>query len=235
MFNSFQLKVIALIFMILDHIYTYMGSVSGVNIPIWFGYLGKLAAPIFFYLIVEGFFKTKSRISYMKRLFVFGIIMIFVDIIFNIHNNIFLSLGLAVALMNMMEYTKKCKQEGKDYWIGILCSVVIGILMIFTEASVYGLGMTLIFYFLKEKKILMSIAYILFSISPILSSLSLGEYFMESIFIWDYQWMMLFSIILILMYNGKLGLRNKFSKWMFYVIYPLHLIIIVLISRGLLF
>lgn len=58
---------------------------------------------------------------------------------------------------------------------------------------------------------------------------------MESIFIWDYQWMMVFSIILILMYNGKLGLRNKFSKWMFYVIYPLHLVIIVLISRGLLF
>lgn len=62
MFNSFQLKVIALIFMILDHIYTYMGSVSGINIPIWFGYLGKLAAPIFFYLIVEGFLRPRVEL-----------------------------------------------------------------------------------------------------------------------------------------------------------------------------
>ena len=43
--SSFALKVIAIIFMVLDHVLTY---VPGVNIPIWFGYLGKLAAPIFF-------------------------------------------------------------------------------------------------------------------------------------------------------------------------------------------
>ena len=46
--SSFQLKIIAILFMTLDHIYTYLNGVSGIEIPIWFGYLGKVSAPIFF-------------------------------------------------------------------------------------------------------------------------------------------------------------------------------------------
>lgn len=52
--DSFTLKIIAIITMLLDHIYTYIGP--SMSIPIWFGYLGKISAPIFFYLIIEGEF-----------------------------------------------------------------------------------------------------------------------------------------------------------------------------------
>lgn len=229
--NTFTVKILAIIFMVLDHVYTYIGGVEGVTIPIWFGYLGKLAAPIFFYLIVEGFFYTRSRKKYMVRLFSVAVIMIIIDIILGIHNNIFLSLGLGVLLMSTIEYCKNNKENVKRLIVGIGVFIVISILMIFTEASIYGLVMILVFYFLREKKIIMAIVYIVFSLLPVLQSLSLGEDFADAIFLWDYQWMMVFSIILILMYNGKLGLNNKFTKWLFYGFYPIHLIIIVLISQ----
>ena len=47
--DSFTLKIIAMIFMLMDHILTYIRTNGGVSIPIWFGYFGKIAAPIFFF------------------------------------------------------------------------------------------------------------------------------------------------------------------------------------------
>lgn len=103
LFSNFTLKIMAIIFMAMDHIYTYMNVALNNQVPIWFGYLGKLAAPIFFYLIVEGFYHTRSKNKYMQRIFSMGILMIIVDLLFKIHNNIFLSLGFAIAMLSMIE------------------------------------------------------------------------------------------------------------------------------------
>jgi len=96
----------------------------------------------------------------------------------------------------------------------------------FTEGSIFGLGMTLIFYFLNEKKIPMAIVFVLFSLWQVIGSLSLPDIY-EQLFMFDYQWMMVFAILPIIIYNGKLGLKNKFTKWMFYIFYPAHLAVIV--------
>ncbi|MCR1954902.1 conjugal transfer protein TraX [Clostridioides mangenotii] len=195
----------------------------------WFGYLGKIAAPIFFYLIVEGFFHTRSRKKYLERLAVFGIIMIGVDKLLGIHNNIFLSLTLSVAIMMLIEYFKTSGSATKKI-ISIIALIALGGAYMFTEGSIFGLGMTLIFYFLKEKKIPMAIVYVLFSLCQVIENLSSPEMY-DQLFIYDYQWMMVFAILPILMYNGKLGLKNKFTKWMFYIFYPAHLAVIVLIAN----
>lgn len=225
--SSFQLKVFAMIFMVMDHLYTYLNLKGGIDIPIWFGYIGKISAPIFFYLIVEGFFHTRNRKKYMVRLFSFGVLMVGVDLLLGINNNIFLSLGLSVALMTAIEFGKKSERYG----LSSVLAIGIGLLGMLTEASIYGVIMTLIFYFLREKKGWMVFTFILCSILPVYGAISMGSYFLESIFIWDYQWMMILSIPFILLYSGELGLKNKFTKWMFYLFYPLHLIVIILLSK----
>lgn len=225
--SSFQLKVFAMIFMVMDHLYTYLNLKGGIDIPIWFGYIGKISAPIFFYLIVEGFFHTRNRKKYMVRLFSFGVLMVGFDLLLGINNNIFLSLGLSVALMTAIEFGKKSERYG----LSSVLAIGIGLLGMLTEASIYGVIMTLIFYFLREKKGWMVFTFILCSILPVFGAISMGSYFLESIFIWDYQWMMILSIPFILLYSGELGLKNKFTKWMFYLFYPLHLIVIILLSK----
>lgn len=229
LFSNFTLKIMAIIFMAMDHIYTYMNVAFDNQVPIWFGYLGKLAAPIFFYLIVEGFYHTRSKNKYMQRLFSMAILMIAVDVIFNIHNNIFLSLGFAVAMLSMIEQAKLNPKGSQSRNIKIGLAIVFGIIGLFTEASIYGVGMVLIFYFLREKKVSMTIAYIIFSIYGLATMI--GPEFIDAAFLWDYQWMMVFAIIPILMYNGKLGMSNKFVKWMFYGFYPIHLIVIISIAN----
>lgn len=227
--SSFTLKILAIILMAMDHIYTYIGG-SGIDIPIWFGYLGKLAAPIFFYLIVEGFYHTRSRGKYLTRLFSMAIGMIGVDIIFNINNNVFLSLGFGVLLMWLVEYAKLNKENRLKSIAGILGAIFAGIILaFFTEASIYGLGMILIFYFLRNSKVKMVVAYIGFSLFIVTGAI--GPHMLEQLFLFDYQWMMLFAIVPILMYNGKLGMSNKWIKWLFYWFYPLHLILIVTIAN----
>lgn len=231
LFSSFTLKFMAIIFMAMDHIYTYLGGALNGGVPIWFGYLGKLAAPIFFYLIIEGFYHTKSRVKYMQRIFGMGFLMVGVDLFLGIHNNIFLSLGLGVAILCSIEYAKAHEKASKGFIFGVLATVLFGGLSIFTEASIYGLAMILVFYFLREKKALMCMVYVAISLFGVLSVI--GPSFMEAAFLWDYQWMMVFGIIPIIMYNGRLGLSNKFVKNMFYWFYPVHLIMIVVAAKML--
>jgi len=68
--NVFALKLIALITMIIDHI--------GAAFPDTFGFefrvIGRLAFPIFVFLLAEGFRHTKSHGKFLARLFVFAII-----------------------------------------------------------------------------------------------------------------------------------------------------------------
>lgn len=228
--TSFRLKILGSIFMILNNVYVYIGMIDGIYIPIWFGYLGQLAAPIFFYLIVEGFFHTKDRKKYLSRIIYSAILMSYIDIKFRVHNNIFYSLALSIMLMmsiEALELTKnKISFRGFKIIIGI---ILICIVYILTEASIYGLLMTLIFYYLRNNKRCMFICYTLLSLIPLIAASFLDTDFLDAILKWDYQWMMIFGIIPILLYNGKLGVNNKYAKWIFYILYPLHLIILSII------
>ena len=132
-------------------------------------------------------------------------------------------------MLSMIEQAKLSQKGSKKRIINIILAISFGVLGLFTEASLYGVGMVLIFYFLREKKFAMTLAYIVFSLAGIIGFI--GPNFIEAAFLWDYQWMMVFAIIPILMYNGKLGMSNKFIKWMFYWFYPIHLIVILLIAN----
>lgn len=221
MVSSYALKIIAMVLMVLDHIYTFLP-----DIPIWFGYLGKCSAPIFFYLLVEGVRYTRDRKAYLFRLFGSGIFMIGMDYLLGIHNNIFLSLGFGAGIMCAVDYGKRSGRYIPACALAVLCSIA----MIFTEASLYGLAMTFIFYFLWDHKVWLSILYAAFSLEPVLMLAGIPEY-VDQIFLFDYQWMMVFALPLFLLYNGKKGRSTKLSKWIFYVFYPLHLTVIVLIAR----
>ena len=68
--TNFQLKCIAALLMVLDHLRAFFPV-----LPLWFRYLGRLSAPIFFFLTVEGFFHTKNRGRYAARLLAGGVVM----------------------------------------------------------------------------------------------------------------------------------------------------------------
>lgn len=71
--SGFQLKYIALITMVFDHI-QYFFEYTG-KIPIWFTMIGRLAAPLFLFAVIEGFVHTHNRKKYFLKIYALAILM----------------------------------------------------------------------------------------------------------------------------------------------------------------
>ena len=221
-FNGFQLKIIMVIAMTIDHVGEFIPGA-----PLWTRYVGRLAAPIFFYLLVEGFFNTKSRKKYMERLLVGGIIMLLGSKILTylfqrpmgIPNNIFLSMALNIALLRAIELKKKSIKKTK----AILIIVALLMIIPFTEGGLFVTIMVLIFYYNRDDKNRMCILYVILSLAMVLGHGTLYN----RLFVTNYQWMMVFSLLFILMYNGE---RGRKSKKFFYVFYPVHIWILYVLG-----
>ena len=71
--SGFQLKYIALITMVFDHIH-YFFDYTG-KIPIWFAMIGRLAAPLFLFCVIEGFIHTHNRKKYFLKIYSLAIVM----------------------------------------------------------------------------------------------------------------------------------------------------------------
>ena len=65
--TGFNLKYLALVLMVMDHIH-YMFEFTG-YVPIWFSWLGRIAAPLFLFCLIEGFIHTHDRKKYFKKIY----------------------------------------------------------------------------------------------------------------------------------------------------------------------
>lgn len=72
--NSNMLKTIAIIAMVIDHIGFYFSPVLPTTIYIVLRYIGRIAMPIFIYLLVQGFFHTKNFKKYIVRIGIFAVV-----------------------------------------------------------------------------------------------------------------------------------------------------------------
>ena len=123
--SSFALKITALILMLLDHIYQFLNFTS--VIPIWFTWLGRLSAPIFYFCMAQGLTYTHSRKAYLLRMYLFSIAMSIGNLTLTtllpnapsggIPNNIFASLLLGAAIIVCMEEIAKDRQKGQLIWM----------------------------------------------------------------------------------------------------------------------
>jgi hypothetical protein len=86
--SAFQLKIIALFFMTLDHV-AAIGIISVLPIPRGvidvyelFRILGRIAAPLFLFLLVEGLRHTRSKPRYIVRLYIAAVLIGIVNLAF---------------------------------------------------------------------------------------------------------------------------------------------------------
>ena len=130
-------------------------------------------------------------------------------------NNIFLSMAFSLSMLRGIDSYKETKNSKGAALAGLAFSF-----SAFTEALTIGPLMVLIFYFFKKEKVKMAIYYVLLS-SIFLFGIS-GKAMIN-----DPQWLMVFAIIFIFLYNGKKG---KDLRYLFYIFYPVHIWLLYIIS-----
>ena len=215
--NSMHLKLIALITMIIDH----TGAIffGGQDL---YRIIGRLSFPIYCFLLVEGFFHTKSTEKYAVRLFIFALISelpfdyAFFGGLNSSHQNIFFTLFLGLIAIWISEEYKL-----KNPLISIIGFFLAAQLAAFLNADYTMLG---IFYIL--------IFYVSRNIDPVLKYFVLfgGIALSTSLFSSSLQMFALLALIPIMFYNGKPGLRSRLVQYGFYAAYPVHLLILYLIQ-----
>ena len=219
------LKLIAVITMLLDHIGHVFSAlpilrqplftVLGETITIYFilRKVGRLAFPIYCFLIGEGLRHTRNQIKYLLRLLVFALLS---EIPFNLlisgkllchtHQNVFFTLFLGALAIYFYRNIK-----------GNLLKIILILATLGVSAGLkadYGsAGMVVIFvlYALQDHPIVQAIAgYSLFS----------GGIYATAAF------------IPINMYNGQRGfIQSPILKYAFYLFYPLHILLLVAIKQ----
>lgn len=252
--DSYKLKTTALIFMVIDHIYTYLNApIHGYQTdgmwPQWIQLLARFVSPLFLYLMIEGFYHTRSRRKFLTRLLTTGLIMMGGNMLINyiFHNvdpstgmysfrslieghDIFLTLADLFAFVWCLDNIRQKKRVG----LCILIAVITAFLCLFLEGGFYLLPITVIFWYFHGKKpqqcIGIGVWTAVLLIHALISYLD-GDAGcpLYSHLCFDNEWAMLPVIFFILMYNGERGRNTKFTKYMFYVIYPLHLWILMII------
>lgn len=231
------LKIIAIVTMLIDHVgativENIMYSLAGNQQAVMTAYyvmlsmriIGRLAFPIFCFLLVEGFFHTKDVKKYTLRLFIFALISEFAfDFAFEqsflefSHQNVFFTLLIGVLMMWTIEYFKNRFKDNKTAFMALSAAVAVAASLladlIKCDYGSLGIIVILMMYIFRNNKILKTLTVCL--IFALISNFSI-------------QSLAGLAFIPILFYNGKKGLS---LKYFFYAFYPVHLLILGLIVK----
>lgn len=217
-----QLKIIAMFAMLSDHI----GKVLLPQYPI-LQIIGRLAFPIFAFMIAEGCFYTKNKVRYFLMVFLLGAGCQAVYIIWekSLYMNILLTFSLSIIFIFSLENYKKTKEKRIRILMlftvitVLLIAVMLPVILIdqgfIIDYGIFGVLLPVAIFYAPDKlRKLIYTAGIL-----ILLTLDLGG---------GIQWWSLLAIPLLALYNQKRGKYN--IKPLFYIFYPTHLVVIYLIS-----
>ena len=250
--TGFALKIIALISMLIDHIcksgvvnQTYLMEWFQLDIPASAALLhaieaiGRLAFPIFAFLIAEGLRHTRSRKRYILQMLIFGLISeipfdmalspilsapgqwrLFFTPLTNL--NIFFTLALGALGVHLYE-----KLRSRSPKLAVLPPVLCALagLVLATDYSVFGVLLIYAACFPQRK------AHRLAAMAAVLALLYLG---------YASYWFTSFgthcirefaascgALCLLAFYNGQRGPK---IKWLFYAFYPAHLIVLTAVK-----
>ena len=212
-----QLKIIAIITMIIDHIGVAFFTEGHIVYEV-LRFIGRISFPVFLFIFLDGFFMSQNRKKHIFELLFFGIVSEpFYDKALHgqwfdwSSQNVMLTWFLCYTMLCFLEMTKKCKILYRiAYSVGII--------------TVY----ILISYFLKVDYgfigiLCMTTCYYL-SISKIVMPILLGASYLEP--------GTLLSIPILCLYDKNKPCKkpNKVLKYIMYWFYPVHLLIIAVIQ-----
>ncbi len=219
--NGNQLKLIALITMTVDHVGMMLFPYEA-----WFRIVGRLAFPIFAYMIGEGCAYTRHRGRYLGKMAALALVCQIVYWLFmdSLYQCVLVTFTLSIGLIFLLDHAGKRNTAGS--WA--LAVLALGAVFFLTEilpgllpATDYGVDygffgvlLPVLVYLGKDRQ--QKLAF--FALGTALLAARYG----------GLQWYSLVTIFLLLLYNGQRGKAKL--KNLFYFYYPAHLVVLQAIS-----
>ena len=223
--NGANLKCIAMIFMFIDHFnksifstYLMLHDVENGGLYILskiFAILGRIAFPIFLFLLVEGLKHTHSKRKYLIQLLIFAAISevpydlcIYESVFEPEFQNIFFTIAIAIAVLWIIDELRKNVKDLYRLLFGIIVCIAAALFseVMHFDYGFLGIVIPVILYILYDYRIM---------------GTGLGYATVAAYEPWSFM-----GFFLVNMYNGK---RGHIKKWIGYVFYPAHLIVLGLI------
>ena len=255
--NTFTLKMLAVLFMVLDHIYLYFFSPS-VGMSLILTCIGRVSYPLFLFCMVWGYHYTKNRKIYLLRLYLCSLFMTGFAYAIDYYlptngfgygnHNIFINMFWVGLLISTIEIFQKDRRKG-----GIMLGAIFAVQILYSYAerilyivfpfipglsgdtitgiipniflNEYGfefIALGVLMYFLKEKKNLFCVMYIIFCIVQFSNEVVRGELGIPI------QWLMIAALPLMMRYNNEKGYG---MKYFFYIFYPAHTFLLFYIAN----
>ena len=209
------LKLIACLSMFIDH----LGAVcfSGM---MGFRIIGRLAFPIYCFLLVEGAVHTRNMKKYILRMGIFALISevpfdlaFYHRLVYTGHQNVFFTLGLGLLAIWFLEHPIE-QLDIPDLLYKLLVIIAAGLIAEFfnTDYGFTGIAVICIFYYLRgQPQLKYPIAEILLA--------AMGGVEVYAVL----------ALIPILLYNGQRGRQTKAMQYGFYIFYPAHLLLLAIL------
>lgn len=225
-FTAFELKLIAIIAMTLDHIaYVYAAELGSVGILM--RVIGRSTFPIMAFLLTEGFWYTRNRYRYCIRLLLGAMIStVPYYLVFGTVNNVMFTLAAGLLLLMIQDMVQQARSElPKILWQIFFAFMAVGVGALMNGFD-WGLPGVIAIYMVGQMKSRPPMQQgivctgTLLVVSLLRHVLNGGALTMTyAVFLSGLP----LATLWISRYNGKRG-RNM--KYLFYAYYPLHLLVL---------
>ena len=215
------LKIIAMLSMLADH----AGKALFPDLLI-LQLFGRVAFPLFAYMIAEGCRYTKNRVRYFLSIFLLGAgcQAVYIVTMRSLYLGVLLTFSLSIGCIFAIDSFLAQKTASRallmagaivlTLFVSLIAPTLFAKQGLVLDYGIYGVFFPIAVYYAKNKRAgLVSVAVLLL---------------LRGIFIGGKHWCALLALPLLLLYNGK---RGKWRlKYLFYIFYPAHLAIIQLIA-----
>ena len=215
------LKCLALVSMLLDHIGAVLMSTPAFSDPRWqaimysFRFFGRLAFPIYSFLLVEGFLHTKNLKRYAESMLFFAVIS---EIPFDLafygtffypqHQNVYVTLFLGLLVLKGLQRWEK---DERKQWLVLLMGCLAAFLLK-SDYDILGILMISSVYWYRN--------------DPVKRAFTAGLLaFLSSIGLYGGA---VLAFLPLSLYRGERG--RSLPKYAFYWFYPIHLIVLCLVG-----
>ena len=239
--SSAGLHILGMGFMLCDHLWAMLFPAEE-----WLTCLGRIAFPIFAFMIVEGYTHTHDLRRYLLRMLVWALLaeipfdlMYSGSLFYPYHQNVLWTFLLSLLLIHLME---KSRENISPVWAALSSAglTILGLVLGYAVMTdYYGIGilMVLTFYFFRSRSWKSRLGQ--FLCLYILNVKLLGGYY-YAVEVFEYeieivqQSFALLALIPIWLYQGRQGIHNKIFRYFCYAFYPAHMLLLFFVREWML-